>query len=174
MEEHCVCFMDGLFQPLASWASRHHCAPARMPTSDGPVCFLPSRKSVVKMAEQNSKPSDLYRCVYSFLLENKFTKAAQQFVKQTKVVSGSPCLVDKLLDALSVPWSCKDRLHVDPTMLATWGDLSAAGVNTCGVSGPDASCFSCSLFWTNRRSHSLITSFERLSRNVLICRELLK
>lgn len=41
------------------------------------------------MAAQNAIPSDLYRCVYSFLLENKFTKAAQQFLKQTKVVSGS-------------------------------------------------------------------------------------
>lgn len=39
------------------------------------------------MAAQNSIPSDLYKCVYSFLLENKFTKAAQQFLKQTKVVS---------------------------------------------------------------------------------------
>lgn len=44
------------------------------------------------MAAQNSTPSDLYKCVYTFLLENKFTKAAQQFMKQTKVVSGSlPC-----------------------------------------------------------------------------------
>lgn len=41
------------------------------------------------MAAQKSKPSDLYKCVYSFLLENKFTKAAQQFLKQTQVVSGS-------------------------------------------------------------------------------------
>lgn len=41
------------------------------------------------MAAQNAIPSDLYKCVYSFLLENKFTKAAQQFLKQTKVVSGS-------------------------------------------------------------------------------------
>lgn len=46
-------------------------------------------RSALKMAEQNAKPSDLYKCVYSFLLENKFTKAAAQFVKQTKVVSRS-------------------------------------------------------------------------------------
>lgn len=46
-----------------------------------------SSRSVVKMAEQKSVPSDLYKCVYSFLLENKFTKAAQLFLKQTKVVS---------------------------------------------------------------------------------------
>uniref|UniRef100_A0A3Q3F9Y0 Uncharacterized protein n=1 Tax=Labrus bergylta TaxID=56723 RepID=A0A3Q3F9Y0_9LABR len=37
------------------------------------------------MAAQSSTPSDLYKCVYSFLLQNKFTKAAQQFLKQTKV-----------------------------------------------------------------------------------------
>lgn len=39
-----------------------------------------------KMAEQKLVPSDLYKVVYSFLLENKFAKAAQQFLKQTKVV----------------------------------------------------------------------------------------
>ncbi|CAG09493.1 unnamed protein product [Tetraodon nigroviridis] len=39
------------------------------------------------MAEKSSLPSDLFKCVYSFLLENKFTKAAQQFRKQTNVVS---------------------------------------------------------------------------------------
>lgn len=54
------------------------------------------------MAAQNSTPSDLYKCVYSFLLENKFTKAAQQFLKQTKVVSGSPDVVVNLIDALPV------------------------------------------------------------------------
>lgn len=39
------------------------------------------------MAEQNSVPSDLFKHVYSFLLDNKFSKAAQQFMKQAKVVS---------------------------------------------------------------------------------------
>lgn len=67
-----------------------------------PFTSFPSRRSVVKMAAQNSKPSDLYKCVYSFLLENKFTKAAQQFLKQTKVVSGSPCVADSQQDVLSV------------------------------------------------------------------------
>lgn len=52
------------------------------------------------MAAQGSVPSDLYKCVYSFLLENKFTKAAQQFLKQTKVVSSSGvCLL-----VLSTSW----------------------------------------------------------------------
>uniref|UniRef100_A0A3Q0RJX8 Treacle protein domain-containing protein n=1 Tax=Amphilophus citrinellus TaxID=61819 RepID=A0A3Q0RJX8_AMPCI len=41
------------------------------------------------MAAEKSVPSDLFKCVYSFLLENKFTKAAQEFLKQTKVVSSS-------------------------------------------------------------------------------------
>lgn len=67
-----------------------------------PFTSFPSRRSVVKMAAQNSMPSDLYKCVYSFLLENKFTKAAQQFLKQTKVVSGSPGVVVNQMDALSV------------------------------------------------------------------------
>ncbi|MEQ2177707.1 hypothetical protein GOODEAATRI_006411 [Goodea atripinnis] len=49
------------------------------------VTFFLSTRSVVKMAEPNAVPSDLFKCVYSFLLENKFTKAAQQFLKQTKV-----------------------------------------------------------------------------------------
>lgn len=47
------------------------------------------------MAAQKSVPSDLYKCVYSFLLENKFTKAAQQFMKKTKVVSDC-CLLDSV------------------------------------------------------------------------------
>lgn len=61
---------------------------------------FPSR-SVVKMAEQKSVPSDLYKCVYSFLLENKFTKAAQLFLKQTKVVSIWSWMVVRQLLALS-------------------------------------------------------------------------
>uniref|UniRef100_A0A665WAB7 Uncharacterized protein n=1 Tax=Echeneis naucrates TaxID=173247 RepID=A0A665WAB7_ECHNA len=40
---------------------------------------------MASMASQNTVPSDLYKCVYSFLVDNKFTKAAQQFLKQTKV-----------------------------------------------------------------------------------------
>lgn len=39
------------------------------------------------MAQDSSVPSDLYQHVYSFLLENKFAKAAKEFLKQTKVVS---------------------------------------------------------------------------------------
>lgn len=73
-----------------------------------------SRRSVVKMAAQKSVPSDLFKCVYSFLLENKFTKAAEQFLKQTKVVSGSCCYVaDSRLNAVFSPgalwWSCPHR-----------------------------------------------------------------
>lgn len=64
------------------------------------------------MAAQKSVPSDLYKCVYSFLLENKFTKAAQQFLKQTKVVSDSFCLFDSQVDALFVSGCVeKDALH---------------------------------------------------------------
>uniref|UniRef100_A0AAR2KDJ3 LisH domain-containing protein n=1 Tax=Pygocentrus nattereri TaxID=42514 RepID=A0AAR2KDJ3_PYGNA len=37
------------------------------------------------MAEGGAVPSDVYQHVYSFLLENKFTKAAQEFRKQAKV-----------------------------------------------------------------------------------------
>lgn len=39
------------------------------------------------MAAGSSVPSDLYQHVYTFLLENKFTKAANEFIKQAKVVS---------------------------------------------------------------------------------------
>lgn len=53
------------------------------------------------MAAHSSKPSDLYKCVYSFLLENKFTKAAQQFLKQTNVVSGPSGVGDGHVSALS-------------------------------------------------------------------------
>lgn len=53
------------------------------------------------MAEQNAVPSDLYSYVYSFLLENKFTKAAQQFFKQTKVVSSPLVMFDERLSVLS-------------------------------------------------------------------------
>lgn len=53
---------------------------------------LPHTSVVKKMAEQNSVPSDLYKHVYSFLLENKFTKAAQQFIKQAKVVGPIFCI----------------------------------------------------------------------------------
>uniref|UniRef100_A0A4W5QXX5 Uncharacterized protein n=1 Tax=Hucho hucho TaxID=62062 RepID=A0A4W5QXX5_9TELE len=37
------------------------------------------------MAERSSVPSDLYKHVYSFLLENKFTEAARHFIRQTDV-----------------------------------------------------------------------------------------
>lgn len=53
------------------------------------------------MAAQKSVPSDLYKCVYSFLRDNKFTKAAEQFLKQTKVVGGSCFSVLDNQDALS-------------------------------------------------------------------------
>lgn len=43
--------------------------------------------SAAKMAAGSSVPSDLYQHVYTFLLENKFTKAAKEFLKQAKVVS---------------------------------------------------------------------------------------
>lgn len=39
------------------------------------------------MAQGGSVPSDLYQHVYSFLMENKFAKAAKEFLKQAKVVS---------------------------------------------------------------------------------------
>lgn len=76
------------------------------------------------MAAQNSTPSDLYKCVYSFLLENKFTKAAQQFLKQTKVVSGSAGAAVKLIgcsvgvlklreQARNMQW-CPALAHVQP------------------------------------------------------------
>lgn len=41
----------------------------------------------VKMAAESAVPSDLYQHVYTFLLENKFSKAAKEFLKQAKVVS---------------------------------------------------------------------------------------
>lgn len=78
------------------------------------------RRSVVKMAAQKSVPSDLYKCVYSFLLDNKFTKAAQQFLKQTKVVRRSFSVVDSPLGVLSVP-RCLDvnLLNVKQTVWET-------------------------------------------------------
>lgn len=84
-----------------------------MLTSDGSggtsVTF---RRSVGKMAAQKSVSSDLYKCVYSFLLENKFTKAAQQFMKQTKVVSDCFCLVDRQVDVQFVSRCVEeDALH---------------------------------------------------------------
>lgn len=50
------------------------------------------QKNVLKMAAEKSVPSDLFKCVYSFLVENKFTKAAQEFLKKTKVVSSLRCV----------------------------------------------------------------------------------
>lgn len=38
------------------------------------------------MAQDGTVPSDLYQHVYSFLVENKFSKAAKEFLKQAKVV----------------------------------------------------------------------------------------
>ncbi len=38
------------------------------------------------MAQDGAVPSDLYQHVYSFLVENKFGKAAKEFLKQAKVV----------------------------------------------------------------------------------------
>lgn len=64
-----------------------HFAHAHTPPSKDWITSVSSSQSVVKMASEKSVPSDLYKCVYSFLLENKFAKAAQQFLKQTKVVS---------------------------------------------------------------------------------------
>uniref|UniRef100_A0A8C2C8T6 LisH domain-containing protein n=1 Tax=Cyprinus carpio TaxID=7962 RepID=A0A8C2C8T6_CYPCA len=37
------------------------------------------------MAQDGTVPSDLYQHVYSFLVENKFAKAAKEFLKQAKV-----------------------------------------------------------------------------------------
>lgn len=42
--------------------------------------------SAAKMAQDGKVPSDLYQHVYSFLVENKFAKAAKEFIKQSKVV----------------------------------------------------------------------------------------
>lgn len=47
--------------------------------------MLPTSRG--KMAAQGSVPSDLYQHIYTFLLENKFSKAAKEFLKQSKVVS---------------------------------------------------------------------------------------
>lgn len=44
-------------------------------------------------------PSDLYQHVYTFLLENKFTKAAKEFIKQAKVVSTSDVVLCGVLDS---------------------------------------------------------------------------
>lgn len=68
-----------------------------------------SSRSVLKMAEQKSVPSDLYKSVYSFLLENKFTKAAQLFMKQTKVVSILLRVVARLLVVAVCSELCTSR-----------------------------------------------------------------
>lgn len=79
------------------------------------------------MAAQNSTPSDLYKCVYSFLLENKFTKAAQQFLKQTKVVSGSAGAAVKLIGCSVGVLEVVERTSTEHAMVPGVSTRAAAG-----------------------------------------------
>lgn len=98
-----VCFLF-LESSLEASCLRHHCAFERMLSKVALSTSVSSSQSVVKMASEKATPSDLYKCVYTYLLENKFTKAAEQFQKQTKVVSVSPGVRDTRQDLLS--WAC--------------------------------------------------------------------
>lgn len=63
------------------------CAVSRDHVTAQSACSRAAAVCAVKMAAGSSVPSDLYQHVYTFLLENKFTKAAKEFIKQSKVVS---------------------------------------------------------------------------------------
>lgn len=104
-----------------------------------PFTSVPSRRSVAKMAAQKSKPSDLYKCVYSFLLENKFTKAAQQFLKQTNVVSNLSGVIDNRVDAFVFVV----RVLTTDCTRSNLELVAAAGVSTCMVGGSNTTCYCC-------------------------------
>lgn len=66
---------------------RTHCAPFPAKPRDGEIANrAPPPHEWTKMAQDGTVPSDLYQHVYSFLVENKFAKAAKEFLKQAKVV----------------------------------------------------------------------------------------
>ncbi len=66
---------------------RTYCAPFPVTPRDGKIAIrAPPPHDWAKMAQDGAVPSDLYQHVYSFLVENKFGKAAKEFLKQAKVV----------------------------------------------------------------------------------------
>jgi len=59
------------------------------------------------MAQDGKVPSDLYQHVYSFLVENKFAKAAKEFIKQSKVVSAFYVFISHRARGGSSPVMCR-------------------------------------------------------------------